>query len=93
VTTYWCRKHTDTTLEGSGCGAEGQLNTNGMDGGAVWLICPAIPDPRNGAIAADAFLDQVFLPNGQPQNPTMTANFVALQTTGQFPGDGDGSVP
>ena len=84
---------TDTTLEDSGCGAEGNLATNGMDGGAIWLICPAIPDPRNGAIAADAFLDQVFLPNGQPQNPTMTANFVALQTTGQFPGDGDGSVP
>jgi hypothetical protein len=82
---------TDNTLEGSGCGAEGQLTTG--DGGAIWLICPAIPDPRNGAIAADAFLDQVFLPNGQPQNPTMTANFVALQTTGQFPGDGDGSVP
>jgi hypothetical protein len=84
---------TDTTLEDSGCGAEGQLAINGDDGGAIWLICPAIPDPRNGAIAADAFLDQVFLPDGQPQNPTMTANFVALQTTGQFPGDGDGSVP
>jgi hypothetical protein len=84
---------TDNTLEGSGCGAEGQLAVSGKDGGAIWLICPAIADPRNGAIAADAFLDQVFLPNGQPQNPTMTANFVALQTTGQFPGDADGSVP
>ena len=84
---------TNQTLEDSGCGAEGNLAINGMDGGAIWLICPAIPDPRNGAIAADAFLDQVFLPDGQPQNPTMTANFVALQTTGQFPGDGDGSVP
>ncbi len=82
---------TNVTLEDSGCGAEAQMASG--DGGAVWLICPAIPDPRNGAIAADAFLDQVFLPNGQPQNPTMTANFVALQTTGQFPGDGDGSVP
>jgi hypothetical protein len=84
---------TNNQIEGNGCGAEGNLDPGGKDGGAIWLICPAIPDPRNGAIAADAFLDQVFLPNGAPQNPTMTANFVALQTTGQFPGDGDGSVP
>jgi hypothetical protein len=84
---------TNNQIEGNGCGAEGKLAVNGTDGGAIWLICPAIPDPRNGAIARDAFLDQVFLPNGQPQNPTMTANFVSLQTTGQFPGGGDGSVP
>jgi hypothetical protein len=84
---------TNNQIEANGCGAEGKLAVNGTDGGAIWLICPAIPDPRNGAIARDAFLDQVFLPNGQPQNPTMTANFVSLQTTGQFPGGGDGSVP
>ena len=35
----------------------------GADGGAVWLVCPAIPDPRNGAIARDAFLDTVRTPN------------------------------
>jgi hypothetical protein len=84
---------TNNQIEGNGCGAEGKLEVSGIGGGAVWLICPAIPDPRNGAIARDAFLDQVFQPNGQPQNPTMTANFVSLQTTGQFPGGGDGSVP
>jgi hypothetical protein len=84
---------TNVQIEGNGCGAEGKLVVSGTDGGAVWLVCPAIPDPRNGAIARDAFLDQVFKPNGQPQNPTMTANFVSLQTTGQFPGGGDGSVP
>ena len=84
---------TNNQIEANGCGAEGQLAVDGSDGGAVWLVCPAIPDPRNGAIARDAFLDQVFKPNGQPQNPVMTANFVSLQTTGQFPGGGDGSVP
>jgi hypothetical protein len=84
---------TNNQLEANGCAAEGNLDPMGGDGGAIWLVCPAIPDPRNGAIARDAFLDQVFLPNGQPQNRTMTANFVSLQTTGQFPGGGDGSVP
>ena len=46
-------------LEANGCGAEGQEAVDGSDGGAVWLVCPAIPDPRAGAIAKDAFLDQV----------------------------------
>jgi hypothetical protein len=77
-------------LEANGCGAEGQEAVDGSDGGAVWLVCPAIPDPRNGAIASDAFLDQVFLPNGSPQNPTLTANFLSLKQTGQFP---KGSTP
>ena len=82
---------TNVTLEGSGCGAEGQLAVDGSDGGAVWLVCPAIPDPRNGAIAKDAFLDSVHLPNGQPQNPKLTQNFLSLQKTGQFPNGGNGS--
>ena len=76
---------TNVDLEGNGCGAEGNLSPDGEDGGAIWLVCPAIPDPRNGAIAKDAFLDSVHLPNGQPQNPALTANFVSLQKTGQFP--------
>jgi hypothetical protein len=84
-------EETNVEIEGNGCGAEGKLAVNGTDGGAIWLICPAIPDPRNGAIAKDAFLDQVHLPSGAPQNPQMTANFVALQTTGQFPGGGNGT--
>ena len=82
---------TNDDLEANGCGAEGQMAVDGSDGGAVWLVCPAIPDPRNGAIARDAFLDSVHLPNGQPQNPQMTANFLSLQRTGQFPNGGDGS--
>jgi len=82
---------TNDDLEGNGCGAEGQLAVDGSDGGAVWLVCPAIPDPRNGAIAKDAFLDSVHLPNGKPQNPKLTQNFLSLQKTGQFPNGGDGS--
>ncbi|HEX9490427.1 MAG TPA: hypothetical protein VF930_09085 [Stellaceae bacterium] len=73
-------------LEANGCGAEGQLAVNGADGGAVWLICPAIPDPRNGAIAADAFLDQVRKPDGTPLDPAFNTNFNCLQKTGNFPG-------
>ena len=76
---------TNDDLEANGCGAEGNLAVDGSDGGAIWLVCPAIPDPRNGAIAKDAFLDSVHLPNGKPQNPQMTANFLSLQQTGQFP--------
>ena len=82
---------TNNQVEANGCGAEGKLVVDGTDGGAVWLVCPAIPDPRNGAIAKDAFLDQVHLPNGAPQNPQMTANFISLQTTGQFPNNGNGT--
>ena len=83
---------TNNQVEANGCGAEGQLAAD-ADGnhGAAWLVCPAIPDPRNGAIAKDAFLDQVHLPSGAPQNPQMTANFISLQTTGQFPNNGNGT--
>jgi len=72
-------------LEANGCGAEGQEDAGGADGGAVWLICPALPDPRAGAIAKDAFLDQVLKPNGAPLDPAITANFKCLQTKGDFP--------
>jgi hypothetical protein len=72
-------------LEANGCGAEGQEDVGGADGGAVWLICPAIMDPRNGAIAKDAFLDQVRYPNFTPLDPAFTRNFNCLQQTGQFP--------
>ena len=81
---------TNNQIENNGCGAEGKLAVDGSDGGAVWLVCPAIADPRNGAIAKDAFLDQVHLPNGAPQNPQLLANFVSLQKTGQFPNGGNG---
>jgi len=50
-------------------------------------VCPAIPDPRAGAIAKDAFLDQVRLPNGVPQNLNLTINFLSLQIFGVFPNE------
>jgi hypothetical protein len=71
-------------LEANGCGAEGQLAFDGSDGGAIWDVCPAIPDPRAGAISKDAFLDQAFNSNGRPQNPGFTQNFLSLQIFGVF---------
>jgi hypothetical protein len=66
------------------CTAEGQEDTGGADGGPVWLVCPAIPDPRNGGIALDAFLDQVRKPNGVPLDLNFTANFICLKFFGAF---------
>jgi hypothetical protein len=77
----------NVNLEANGCAAEGKQAVDGTDGGAVWLVCPAIPDPRAGAIALDAFLDQVRLPNGAPQNPNLTKNFLSLQIFGVFPNE------
>jgi len=66
------------------CAGEGQEATNGSDGGAVWLICPAIPDPRNGGIAPDAFLDVVRVKSGNPLDPGFQNNFSCLQINGKF---------
>lgn len=66
------------------CVAEGQEDTGGADGGAVWLICPAIPDPRAGAIAPDAFLDTVRRPSGAPVDFRLNQNFACLQIFGAF---------
>jgi hypothetical protein len=63
------------------------LDFGGADGGAVWLICPAIPDPRAGAIALDAFLDQVRRPSGVPLDINFTINFLSLQIFGVFPNE------
>jgi hypothetical protein len=71
--------------DGEGCAAEGQLDTGGADApGAVWDICPAIPDPRAGAIAADAFLDTVRFPNGVPVDVRFNLNFACLKVFGLF---------
>ncbi len=71
--------------DGEGCAAEGQLDTGGADApGAVWDICPTIPDPRAGAIAPDAFLDTVVQPNGIPLDVRFNKNFVCLKAFGDF---------
>jgi hypothetical protein len=67
-----------------GCMNEGQLDTGGADNGAIWLVCPAIPDPRSGAIAHDAFLDTVRGPFGIPLDPRFNLNFACLQLFGAF---------
>lgn len=74
-------------LEANGCGAEGKEDVGGADGGAVWLICPAIPDPRAGGIAPDAFLDQVRKANGFPLDRSFTTNFLSLKLFGLFPNE------
>jgi hypothetical protein len=66
------------------CAAEGNEDPAGADGGAVWLVCPTIPDPTQGAIAQDAFLDGVRRPDGTPIDPRFTQIFQCLQNTGQF---------
>jgi hypothetical protein len=66
------------------CGAEGNLAPDGTDGGPVWLICPSIPDPTQGGIAPDAFVDTIRRPDGSPLDPQVSASFNCLQKTGQF---------
>jgi len=69
-------------LEANNCGAEGKEAFDGSDGGAAWLVCPAIPDPRNGAIASDAFLDVTT--HNSLLDPFVSQNFTCLQQTGKF---------
>ena len=66
------------------CAMEGNLHVNGTDGGAVWLVCPSIPDPTRGAVASDAFVDTVRKPDGSPLDPQISASFNCLQKNGQF---------
>jgi hypothetical protein len=66
------------------CTNEGNEDPGGADGGAVWLVCPALPDPRNGAITLDAFLDHVSQPNGFPVDPHIVADFLCLQFFGAY---------
>ena len=71
--------------DGEGCAAEGQLDTGGADSpGAVWDICPTIPDPRAGAIRLDAYLDTVRFSNGAPVDNKFNRNFACLKVFGLF---------
>jgi hypothetical protein len=67
---------------GQPCGAEGQQDPGGSDGGSAWLVCPAIPDPRNGGITSDAFLDVTT--HNSLLDPFISNNFTCLQQTGKF---------
>jgi hypothetical protein len=79
-----CLQDTDLPPATAPCGQEGNLDPGGADGGAIWLICPTIQDPRNGAIATDAFLDAVRNPGGTFLDSGLSANFTCLQQTGKF---------
>jgi len=71
--------------DGEGCAAEGQLDTGGADApGAMWDICPTIPDPRNGAITQDAYLDTVRFPSGAPVDSRFNSTFACLKVFGLF---------
>ena len=69
---------------GTACAMEANLATDGTDKGPVWLICPSIPDPTQGGIAPDAFLDAVRKPDGLPLDLQLATTFNCLQKTGQF---------
>ncbi|HEY6352077.1 MAG TPA: hypothetical protein VI636_21995 [Candidatus Angelobacter sp.] len=64
------------------CAAES--GEDGSEKGAIWLVCPAIPDPRNGGIASDAFLDAVQLSPGNYQDQVLFKAFTCLQDSGKF---------
>jgi hypothetical protein len=71
--------------DGEGCTQEGQLDTGGADApGAVWDICPTIPDPRAAAITQDAFLDTVRFPNGTPVDNRFNKTYACLEVFGRF---------
>jgi len=73
------------------CAKEGNIDFAGGDGGAVWLVCPSIPDPTRGGIAPDAFVDTVRQSDGTPLDPQVTASFNCLQKNGQFCGLANGT--
>jgi hypothetical protein len=60
--------------------------TRALDGsqGNPWVVCPIIANPRNGAIAPDAFLKNVLRPDGSPVDPAVQMQFLCLQQTGNF---------
>ncbi len=77
-----CIVNSDLPFSSGACAADHSIAAS--DGGAIWIICPDLADPRNGAIAADAFLDAVRLPSGAFQNQDIANNFTCLQQTGKL---------
>jgi len=49
-----------------------------------YSICPVIKDPRHGGIAPDQFLNFTRKADGTPLEPQFLADFLSLQTTGDF---------
>jgi hypothetical protein len=76
--------HVDALGNPHPCGAEAKQDVAGGDQGAVWLVCPAIPDPRNGGITSDAFLDVVRGSNGNALDTNVLNQFSCLQKGGKF---------
>jgi hypothetical protein len=60
--------------------------TRALDGsqGFPWVVCPIIANPRDGAIAPDAFLKNVLRPDGTPVDPEVQMQFLCLQQRGNF---------
>ena len=83
-----CIANSDLPFSNGACAADSAVAAGSDTGGhglaATWIICPDLPDPRNGAIASDAFLDAVRLPSGSFQNADIANNFTCLQQTGKF---------
>jgi hypothetical protein len=54
-----------------------------------WFVCPVLEDPRNGAIAPDAFLVTVRTADGDPlpAEQDFVTNFESLRTTGDWATD------
>lgn len=86
-----CIVNSDLPFSSGACAAESSLapgsDTGPGGSGATWIICPDLPDPRNGAIASDAFLDAVRLPGGAFQSQDIANNFTCLQQTGKLCSD------
>jgi hypothetical protein len=82
-----CLQNSDLPPATAPCAADGADDPTGGDHAAIWLICPDFADPRNGAIASDAFLDAVRLPDGSFQDQSLAQNFICLQQQGKFCGE------
>ena len=70
-------------LEKKGFAEERSRALDGSQGNR-WVVCPIIANPRDGAIAPDAFVHPVLKPNGMPVDPEVMTQFLCLQQSGNF---------